>query len=189
MSTPRPRPTVVTSPRSEITSPLSSTRRKGVSTATLPSIGADRDISPSGHPPCHGSYTEMSSLGQTSARLEDRHHPSRSEAGPRARPGPAPGKLPCGKPGGTCMANRPANAGAYSAGPQQGMPQATPQGVPQATPRGVPQATPRGVPQATPRGVPQATPRGMPQATPQATPLGQRAAPAPTAPAHAAPAQ
>src|SRR5579872_4195791 len=60
MSTPRPRPTVVTSPRSEITSPLSSTRRNGISTATLLSNGADSDISPSGHPQCHGSYAEMS---------------------------------------------------------------------------------------------------------------------------------
>jgi len=71
------------------------------------------------------------------------------------------------------MANRPANAGAHSAGPQQGMPQATPQGVPQATPL------------ATPQG-PAAAP---PPVHHQDFPRGRRAAPAPTAPAHAAPAQ
>jgi len=75
------------------------------------------------------------------------------------------------------MANRPANAGAHSAGPQQGMPQATPQGVPQATPRGMPQATPQG-PAAAP-----------PPVHHQDFPRGRRAAPGPTAPAHAAPAQ
>ena len=67
------------------------------------------------------------------------------------------------------MANRPANAGAHSAGPQQGMPQATPQGMPQATPQG---------PAAAP-----------PPVHHQDFPRGRRAAPAPTAPAHAAPAQ
>src|SRR5580693_8802933 len=55
MSTPEPRPTVVTSPRSAMTSPPSSMRRNGVSTRTLPSSGAVSDISPSGYPPCHGS--------------------------------------------------------------------------------------------------------------------------------------
>jgi Protein of unknown function (DUF3017) len=70
------------------------------------------------------------------------------------------------------MANRPANAGAHSAGPQQGMPQATQQGVPQATQ------------QATPQG-PAAAP---PPVHHQDFPRGHRAAPAPTAPAHAAPA-
>ena len=66
------------------------------------------------------------------------------------------------------MANRPANAGAHSAGPQQGMPQATQQGVPQATPQG---------PAAAP-----------PPVHHQDFPRGHRAAPAPTPPAHAAPA-
>jgi len=62
------------------------------------------------------------------------------------------------------MANRPANAGAHSAGPQQGIPQATPQGMPQA-------------PAAAP-----------PPVHHQDFPRGRRAAPAPTAPAQAAPA-
>ncbi len=76
------------------------------------------------------------------------------------------------------MANRPANAGAHSAGPQQGMPQATSQGVPQATP----QVTPRGPAAAPPPVHHQDFPRGRRAAT-------APTAPAPTAPAHAAPAQ
>jgi Protein of unknown function (DUF3017) len=63
------------------------------------------------------------------------------------------------------MANRPANAGAHSAGPQQGMPQATPQ--------------------ATPQG-PAAAP---PPVHHQDFPRGRRAAPAQTAPAQTAPAK
>src|SRR6516164_7358960 len=56
MSTPRPRPTVVTSPRSGKTSPPSSARRNGVSTADPPSIGAVTKVLPPGYPPCHGGH-------------------------------------------------------------------------------------------------------------------------------------
>ena len=72
------------------------------------------------------------------------------------------------------MANRPANAGAHSAGPQQ----ATQQGMPQATP----QATQQGPAAAPPPVHHQDFPRGR-RAAPAQT------APAQTAPAHAAPAQ
>jgi hypothetical protein len=70
------------------------------------------------------------------------------------------------------MANRPANAGAHSAGPQA-TPQATQQGMPQAMQQGMPQAAQ----QAPPRG-PAAAP---PPVHHQDFPRGRRAAPAPAA--------
>src|SRR5580700_5422113 len=154
MSTPRPRPTVVTSPRSEITSPLSSTRRNGVSTTTSrltePIVISHHPVTPSVTgltPRCRlegklrpvpnqdtgpsRTKTPAHPDGETPARLEARHVPG---SGP-VRP---PVNFPAEKPGGTCMANRPANAGAHSAGPQPGMPQGTQPGMPQGTQQGLP---------------------------------------------------
>jgi hypothetical protein len=74
------------------------------------------------------------------------------------------------------MANRPANAGAHSAGPQQATQQGTQQGMPQGMSQATQQATPQG-PAAAP-----------PPVHHQDFPRGRRAAPAQTAPAQAAPA-
>ena len=81
------------------------------------------------------------------------------------------------------MANRPANAGAHSAGPQQ----ATQQGMPPATQQATPQATPQGPAAAPPPVHHQDFPRGRRAAPAQTAPA--QAAPAQTAPAHAGPAQ
>ena len=77
------------------------------------------------------------------------------------------------------MANRPANAGAHSAGPQQ----ATQQGMPQATQ----QATQQGPAAAPPPVHHQDFPRGRRAAPAQTAPA--QTAPAHAAPGHAAPAQ
>jgi hypothetical protein len=87
------------------------------------------------------------------------------------------------------MANRPANAGAHSAGPQQGMPQATPQGMTQAAPQATPQATPQGPAAAPPPVHHQDFPRGRRAAPAAPAPAPTAPAPVPTAPAHAASAQ
>jgi hypothetical protein len=76
------------------------------------------------------------------------------------------------------MANRPANAGAHSAGPQQGMQREMQQGAQQATPQG-PAAAPPPVHH-------QDFPRGRRPAPAQSAPA--QTAPAQTAPAHGAPA-
>src|SRR4029077_14092682 len=74
----------------------------------------------------HGGYLQPRSGGQISAITG-------------ARPGgwPGPGKLPSGNPGGTCMANRPVNAGSGAAAAPPPVPHdATP-----ATPAGHDAAT------------------------------------------------
>src|ERR1700722_1949491 len=95
MSTPWPRPTVVTASRSGKTSPVSSIRRNGVSTEALPSIGAVTKVLPPGYPRVTGPIVRLPGRpGYTVVTA-----------------GPGNGKLRSGKPGGTCMADRPADAG------------------------------------------------------------------------------
>src|SRR6266550_1593724 len=92
---------VVTSSRNGKTSPLSSMRRNGVSTADLPFYRSRDYRLTTGLPPVSRPYWA----------------PEDPLAVAGAGGWAGPGKLPSGNPGGTCMANWPVNTGSGGAAP------------------------------------------------------------------------